>query len=188
MLDNDEPDGGDAGGAGGWPIYGPDGEDTGWRAGDFVNGQGLLGMVPPANGDTAPMSANSSANPGSSPPISSAGGAQYAQELFPFEFFARPPIELMRPYEELPQGSKGGPNAGQPFSRSSPRNPGDPCTYCGKPTTKEPGPRHYNKDHVIPRSQGGNNSPENETPACRTCNLQKGPRTPAQWYFGDDFA
>jgi RHS repeat-associated protein len=27
-----------------------------------------------------------------------------------------------------------------------------------------------------------NNTPENYAPSCRTCNLQKGPRTPQEWY------
>jgi hypothetical protein len=108
------------------------------------------------------------------------GPLHLAQEIItvPPEEFLLP--EEMTPLEELPEGSAGGPEAGQPFprSKSEPR----PCVYCSKPTEKKQGPNQYHKDHVIPRSQGGNNSPENKVDACRTCNLKKGPRTPRQWY------
>jgi hypothetical protein len=49
-------------------------------------------------------------------------------------------------------------------------------------TTEEPGPDQYNGDHIIPRAQGGNASPDNTGTTCRTCNLQKGNRTPEQYY------
>jgi hypothetical protein len=113
--------------------------------------------------------------------------AQLAQALPPI-FFARPPVLIPRqlaPLEELPAGSAGGPGAGKPFPRSTieQQPEGVPCTYCGRPTTREPGPDKLHGDHVIPRIQGGNNDPKNFTPACRTCNLEKGRRTPEQWYF-----
>jgi hypothetical protein len=112
--------------------------------------------------------------------------AQLAQALPPI-FFARPPVLIPRqlaPLEELPPGSVGGPGAGKPFPRSptDQQSEGVPCTYCGRPTTKEPGPDKLHRDHIVPRIQGGNNTPENVAPACRTCNLEKGPRTPQQWY------
>ncbi|MBV8411857.1 MAG: HNH endonuclease [Alphaproteobacteria bacterium] len=85
--------------------------------------------------------------------------------------------------EELPPGSAGGPGAGQRFPRNLPDYPeGTPCVYCGTPTTKEPEPGQLHREHIIPRSQGGNNSIENRAPSCRTCNLEKGPRTPSEWY------
>ena len=119
-------------------------------------------------------------------PQSQDSSVQLAQ-AFPLTFFARPPVitpEGLTPFEELPAGSSGGPGAGQAFPRSFNNQQPDsvPCTYCGDPTTRTPGPDQLNGDHVIPRSQGGNNSPENYVPSCRTCNLQKGPQTPEEWY------
>jgi hypothetical protein len=108
---------------------------------------------------------------------------QLAQSFIPL--FARPPIlppRILRPLEELPRGSSGGEGAGKRFSDQIGDEPGTPCTYCTRPTTEEPGPDKLHRDHVQPRSQGGNNSRENYAPACQTCNLQKGPRTPEQWY------
>ncbi len=111
---------------------------------------------------------------------------QYTQwlpllEVPPIEFFSRPPVT---PLEELPKGSAGGDNAGARFSRSTneqnrQQNPN--CYLCGRPTTREPGPDQYNGDHIIPRAQGGNNDPTNLGTACRTCNLQKGNRTPQEY-------
>lgn len=105
----------------------------------------------------------------------------------PAALFAPPPVFLPRPttpLEELPPGSAGCSGAGRLFPRKfneqQPENV--PCTYCGRPTTEEPGTDKLNGDHIIPRSQGGNNEPPNYAPACRTCNLQKGPRTPSEWY------
>jgi len=43
------------------------------------------------------------------------------------------------------------------------------CSYC------QQNPAEH-LDHVIPRSQGGDLSPENLTPACSWCNLSKGAR------------
>ena len=113
---------------------------------------------------------------------------QLAQLLGPPPvFFGRPPVVLPRPVtplEELPPGSSGGLGAERNFPRSyNKQQPeGTPCLYCGEPTTKEPGPNQLQGDHVVPKSQGGNNTPENYAPSCRTCNLQKGPRTPKEWY------
>jgi hypothetical protein len=113
-------------------------------------------------------------------------GVQMVQALPPI-LFARPPVLIPRqltPLEELPPGSMGGPGAGRAFPRSlNEQQPeGVPCAYCGQPTTKAPGPDQLQGEHVVPRSQGGNNAPENYLPSCRTCNLQKGPRTPEEWY------
>jgi 5-methylcytosine-specific restriction endonuclease McrA len=50
------------------------------------------------------------------------------------------------------------------------------CQYCGKrfPTSE------LSLDHVIPRSQGGDNSWGNIVCACLRCNVRKGGRTPMQ--------
>jgi RHS repeat-associated protein len=117
---------------------------------------------------------------------------QVAQALPPLIFFARPPIFIPEPLDELPggsvdigPGSAGGPGAGKAFPRSfNDQQPeGVPCAYCGQPTTKDPGPDQLNGDHIVPRSQDGNNTPENYAPSCRTCNLNKGSQTPGQWWL-----
>lgn len=49
------------------------------------------------------------------------------------------------------------------------------CVYCKK---------HSNRitiDHVVPRSQGGADTPENLVNACAACNAIKDDRTPVQW-------
>ncbi|MDY0743340.1 RHS repeat-associated core domain-containing protein [Paucibacter sp. R3-3] len=137
-------------------------------------------------------------------------------QLPPSLFFARPPIapvppELLKPgrmtpLEELPEGSAGGPGEGKYFPKSLRKNTpeGEPCGYCGTPTTKTPGQDNtLNLDHVVPRAgpraspvppEGaagapkGNNSPENKIPSCRDCNLDKSNRTPRQWYMDNGWA
>ncbi|HLG45792.1 MAG TPA: HNH endonuclease [Reyranella sp.] len=95
-----------------------------------------------------------------------------------------PTPEGMTPLEQLPPGSSGGSNAEKPFQGPNLYPEGTPCTYCGKPTTNRPSfPNSLERDHIIPRWRGGNNDPENEAPACRTCNRRKGPRTPPEWYW-----
>jgi hypothetical protein len=116
--------------------------------------------------------------------------AQLAQWWAPMPLlFARPPVIIPRqltPLEELPPGSSGGAGAGRAFprSRGAEEPEGTPCIYCKQPTTKKPGssPNRFHREHIIPRSKGGNDSPENYGPACQTCNLKKGPRTPEEWY------
>ncbi len=48
------------------------------------------------------------------------------------------------------------------------------CQYCGYTGDK------LSIDHVIPRSRGGDDSWENVTIACLTCNVEKGNRTPQE--------
>lgn len=36
-------------------------------------------------------------------------------------------------------------------------------------------------DHLIPRSRGGSDDPENLVPCCGSCNSRKGPKTPDQY-------
>lgn len=52
------------------------------------------------------------------------------------------------------------------------------CAYCGTPWHELKGPLH--QDHVVPLDQGGPYTAANIVPACPSCNLQKGPRTPEQ--------
>lgn len=100
--------------------------------------------------------------------------------------FVRPPVifpRLLRPLEEIPSGSAGGSGAGKRFSPDQNDQPeGTPFFYCDTPTSRSPGPHRYNGDHNIPRSRGGNNSPENHINSCQNCNLSKGARTPEEWY------
>jgi len=50
----------------------------------------------------------------------------------------------------------------------------DSCAYCGSPY-------ELTRDHVTPRSRGGDNEPGNLVWACRNCNSAKGDRTPEEW-------
>lgn len=47
------------------------------------------------------------------------------------------------------------------------------CRYCGEPVTTGTA----TLDHIVPRSLGGQNTPENLTTACLTCNAIKAGRT-----------
>ena len=46
------------------------------------------------------------------------------------------------------------------------RRDGHACVWCGR----EPWPHDLTLEHLLPRSRGGHSTPENLTPACRTCN------------------
>lgn len=48
------------------------------------------------------------------------------------------------------------------------------CVYCGSPND-------LHCDHVIPRSRGGVDHPDNLVAACSPCNLSKGASTPDEW-------
>lgn len=43
------------------------------------------------------------------------------------------------------------------------------CAYCNTRLTR----RSVTRDHVVPRSKGGSNGPDNLVPCCQPCNLQK---------------
>lgn len=48
------------------------------------------------------------------------------------------------------------------------------CAYCDAMA--------FTVDHVTPMSLGGSNTPDNVVPACRVCNVAKGPRDIRTWY------
>jgi 5-methylcytosine-specific restriction endonuclease McrA len=50
------------------------------------------------------------------------------------------------------------------------------CIYCGRPATTV--------DHILPRSRGGTDDPDNVVPACKACNSAKSNRTPQEWRAG----
>jgi len=110
----------------------------------------------------------------------SSGGFQQAQWFVPL--LEVPPVEQLTPLDQLPPGAAGGPRSGMDFPRNLGKPQGDdpypPCTYCGEDT----GPGNLHRDHIIPKSQGGNGSEDNLAPSCPSCNLSKGPQTPQQWY------
>lgn len=49
------------------------------------------------------------------------------------------------------------------------------CLYCGVKVHDNP-----TKDHVVPKSKGGNNSWTNCVTSCRKCNTKKGNKTPKE--------
>mgnify|MGYP001558421216 CR=1 FL=1 len=54
-----------------------------------------------------------------------------------------------------------------------------PCWYCGGPGGT--------LDHIVPKSKGGRQAPNNSRPACFWCNVAKGNRTTEefrQWIRG----
>lgn len=68
-------------------------------------------------------------------------------------------------------GSAGGKGAGKVFTKATKRlvrAKSSNCQFCSK-AAKE-------VDHVVPRSRGGNNTPQNGQILCRTCNASKGAR------------
>lgn len=84
------------------------------------------------------------------------------------------------------QGATGGPGAGKRFKpeTSDPKagKEGVDCRYCKQPTTNDRGSGNSReRDHIDPKSRGGNNSPENEGDSCRDCNRGKGARNPDEW-------
>ncbi|WP_431206393.1 HNH endonuclease [Bradyrhizobium betae] len=82
--------------------------------------------------------------------------------------------------ERLERGANAGKDFPRSFGNEGPETP--PCFYCGTETTRKPGPNQFNREHNIPKVQGGNNSPENYLPSCRDCNLNKGGRSADEWY------
>ncbi len=54
------------------------------------------------------------------------------------------------------------------------------CQYCGRHNSQLRGRESLNRDHVQPKSRGGENTWENCVTACSTCNTQKADRTPQE--------
>ena len=52
------------------------------------------------------------------------------------------------------------------------------CWYCGK----EVEPSKFTKDHVFPRSKGGDNDMDNIIMVCKSCNSSKGDMDLFEWY------
>lgn len=50
---------------------------------------------------------------------------------------------------------------------------GRPCVYCGDPA--------QTLDHIVPRSKGGPDSPDNLVPACQRCNSAKSALSLEEW-------
>jgi HNH endonuclease len=79
------------------------------------------------------------------------------------------------------RGSKEGKGSGKratPKQREAAMKENDgKCVFCGKDA------EHV--DHAIPKSQGGDTTPENLQPACASCNLSKGAQTSEEFLHGD---
>lgn len=54
------------------------------------------------------------------------------------------------------------------------------CQYCGRKESELVGRERLNRDHVIPKSRGGENTWENCVTACTTCNNRKDNKTPKE--------
>jgi 5-methylcytosine-specific restriction endonuclease McrA len=61
------------------------------------------------------------------------------------------------------------------------------CAYCGEYMPQD----WFTLDHIVPREQGGSNSPSNLVCCCNTCNKSKGTKPLITWLreqYGDDLA
>jgi HNH endonuclease len=156
----------------------------------------LSRLSPPQarSANNLPVDSNSDAEAQASAKSESGSSFQVAQALvppifgMPYSIFVRPPALFQRALpriEDWPTGSSNGPGIGKPFSRSMGPKEGEEmpdCIYCLQRTTREPGPLRHNNEHKIPRSRGGDNSEDNHGDACQTCNFEKGPKTPEEYY------
>ena len=52
------------------------------------------------------------------------------------------------------------------------------CVWCGRPFAPLVPPT---RDHLVPRARGGPSWLENEVPACRRCNAERGHRGVVEW-------
>lgn len=143
---------------------------------------------PGSNGTSSAPTDPITAPPENSKPSDQDAPTKLAQmfALPPVTLFARPPIYIPRqltPLENFPKGSANGPRAGMDFLRNEgkPKSPDEypPCTYCGEKTS----PGNFHRDHIIPRSREGDGAGSNRAPACADCNINKGARTPEEWYL-----
>lgn len=78
-------------------------------------------------------------------------------------------------------GARGGPGAGKRFPEAvkdeAEKQADGKCVFCGRETSREPGPTQRNTDHAIPKSRDGNTTLDNAQNTCRDCNLEKGAKT-----------
>lgn len=54
------------------------------------------------------------------------------------------------------------------------------CQYCGRHDSQLKGREGLNRDHVQPKSRGGENTWENCVTSCSSCNTKKADRTPKE--------
>ena len=78
------------------------------------------------------------------------------------------------------------------FSEFHPRRPkpleiivgerdGWQCRYCATDLAHNPFLPSPTLDHVLPKSRGGKDDPNNLVLCCASCNSRKGARTPSEW-------
>jgi hypothetical protein len=58
------------------------------------------------------------------------------------------------------------------------RRDGDACIWCGRAFSER---AHATTDHLVPKVKGGPSWLENEVPACRRCNGERGHRGAVEW-------
>lgn len=73
-------------------------------------------------------------------------------------------------------GSRPSPRAAR--LRQAVERDGDRCVWCGRAFTALVRPT---RDHLVPRAKGGPSWLENEVPACRRCNGERGHRGAVDW-------
>lgn len=88
---------------------------------------------------------------------------------------ARPAVIRLKKFIHVPRRFRKSVNNTFLFARD-----GYTCQYCGRHQRELSHREGLNRDHVIPRSQGGENTWENCVTSCSTCNSRKDNRTPAQ--------
>lgn len=62
-------------------------------------------------------------------------------------------------------------------------NSGKPCPYCNRRMDSRYSDSQPSRDHVLPKSRGGDDFPSNIRIVCRRCNNDKAARTLAEWAF-----
>jgi len=70
------------------------------------------------------------------------------------------------PPRSYPKASRQSRGLGYQHQREARKLYGLPCHWCGEPADTA--------DHLIPRAMGGESTPDNLVPACRSCNSRRG--------------